>query len=464
MEVPNKIWARWLGVTEGAVSQWTTDACAPSPRNIYRIVAILRDARDHLDPQAIREFENVLSEDASTVTPNGARMGSTIGSYMLKPLRESLFSALETLPTRAQEELLLASVEACTKLARSSADTFDLFAPVEMRQVQVTCQNSGSPSQERLKSGIGYKGVTDTKRPPEALLPRAARKKTQSMFWWRIGSGPLVQVSDLSPGGLRGLLAMIACEMHPLATRLAKKPASPRAARESLWKLEGCAQLAAALDDSACAEPVLSWAAEAIGGHHSAETLLGQLREFVDRSLRAHHKQYALEFEIARALDQAASVETLFFVEADVPREELGAFREVLVQSEAKYPTEPWLATGHIAFWCKHTPQRVGSIRWIGQSQVVVASGVLTRWLEDRDKPPVNGLELLQSASPTNMAHAAEPLIDTLRRTEDPWTALRDSGPELLGQTVESLPRGVAEKQTLVSNLAKALASQLTFT
>src|SRR5262245_11960241 len=90
MSVPNKIWARWLGVTEGAVSQWTSDACAPSPRNIYRIVSILRDTRERLDPQAIREFADVLTEDASAVTPNGARMGTTIGSYMLKPMRESL--------------------------------------------------------------------------------------------------------------------------------------------------------------------------------------------------------------------------------------------------------------------------------------------------------------------------------------------------------------------------------------
>jgi hypothetical protein len=433
MDVPNRVWARWLGVTEGAVSQWTTDVCTPSPRNIYRIVAIIRDARGHLDPRVIREFEDVLSKDASAVTPNGARMGSTIGNYMLKPLRESLLSALETLPTRAQEELLLASIEACTDFARRSVDTFDLFAPEEMRQIQVTYQ------------------------------------PTQSTDWRPVGSDSLAQVSDLSPEGLsspeglRGLLATIACEMHPLATRLAEKPVSPKAARETLWKLEGCAELAAALDNSACAEPVLSWAAEAIVGHHSIETLLGRLREVVDRSLRAHHKQYALESEVARALDQSADIETLFFVEANVPKDELSAFRDILLQSGVKYPTELSLATGHIAFWCKRAPQRLGSVRW-RQCEVVVARGALTRWSEEQAKPPVNGIELLQSASPTSMAHAAEPLVDNLRGAKDAWAALRDSGPQLLGQTVESLPRGVAEKPTFVTTLAKTLASQLTFT
>jgi len=432
MEVPNSSWARWLGVSEGAVSQWATDACAPSPRNIHRIVAILRDARDRLEPQVIREFEDVLSADASAVTPNGARMGSTIGSYMLKPLRESLLSALETLPTRAQEELLLASIEACTKLR--SVDTFDLFAPEEMRQVQVTFQ--------------------------------ASRQPAKSTNWWPAVSDSPAQVADLSPEGLRGLLATIACEMHPLATRLAEKPVSPRAARESLWKLEGCRELAAALDDSACKEPVLSWAAEATGDQRSTETLLGRLRDLVDRSLRACHKQYALESEVARALDQSANLATLFFVEADVPRGELRAAREFLIRSGAKYPTEPSLATGHTAFWCERIPPQGGSVRWLGQyCQVVVARAALRQWSEDQVKPPVSGIELLQSSSPTHMAHAAEQLVaKLLRAAGDPWTALRNSGPQLLGQTVEALPRGVAEKPTLVTMLAKTLDSQLTFT
>ncbi|HEX3129878.1 MAG TPA: hypothetical protein VH394_21270 [Thermoanaerobaculia bacterium] len=428
MDVPNKMWARWLGVTEGAVSQWTTDVCAPSPRNIYRIVAILRDARDHLDPQAIQEFADVLSEDASAVTPNGARMGSTIGSYMLKPLRESLLSALETLPTRAQEELLLASIEACTKLARSSADAFDLFAPVGIRQVQVTYKASRQPAMDR--------------RP--------------------VVSDSLARVDDLSPEGLRGLLATIACEMHPMATRLAEKPSSPKAARESLWKLAGCGEFAAALDDYASTEPVLTWAAEAMSDQHSTKHFLERLRDLVYRSLRAYHKQYALESEVARALDQAADVETLFFVEAVTPRGKIYALPEFLVQSGATYPTEPSLTTGSsTAFWCEHLPQRVGSASWI--AQFVVARRVVTKWSKDQIKP-VNGIELLKHTPPTHMLHAAETLVRVLRLAEDPWAALRESGPQLLGQTVESLPQGAAEKPALVAMLAKTLVSQLTFT
>ncbi len=79
-----------------AISQWTNDTCAPSPRYITELCRFFATPGVNsisISLESLETFREVLSEDAAKVSPHGMRMGATISTYMLKP-REEVFTLL----------------------------------------------------------------------------------------------------------------------------------------------------------------------------------------------------------------------------------------------------------------------------------------------------------------------------------------------------------------------------------
>lgn len=425
----NETWARWLGVTPGAVSQWTHDACAPSPRHLYTITSILRDARENLDSRdALDSFQQVLSEGASEVTPNSGRVGLTLGHYMLRPLRESFLSALETLPIRAQEELILTGIQACRTLFGAPAEWFDLFAPVDVRRVEFRCELPASDSLPMIAS------------------PLAAEESTQ----------------DVSPDGLCGLLALIACETPAIATRLDdNRPTSPSAARSALWSLGGCEKLATALEDEARAEPVLGWAEQAATSPGGRKVFLEQLTTRVEQLLRTHAAHYALESELVRALDSSTrnnQMEEATFLVVAVAVEDHRNLRQILSTSGVECKSSPPASSRRAGIWCDRFPRRVSGLLPSKPCEVIASHGALDEWFTSALPPERTMIRLSRCSSADAVEQVAAPMVQSLRAASDPWAVLRDQGPLLLAHMVGALPSRVAVKPNLVKTLTKTLA------
>jgi len=149
-DVQKQQWARWLDVSNGAISQWTGDICMPSPDNLYRLLAILRDFKG-LDQSALNKFARILDARAWEVVPKSksGKVQPSIGYYMLRSLRESFMSALATIPTRAQEELLTEGL-ALIKELEESDESFDLFASSQDRSISLQMNNTASPEPEHI--------------------------------------------------------------------------------------------------------------------------------------------------------------------------------------------------------------------------------------------------------------------------------------------------------------------------
>jgi len=108
-------WARLLGVSESAISQWVNDETFPKPENLRTIIdTLMHDSRVHDD--VLVEFEKVAKRPLDEISPHGRRIGSSIEGYVLQPLRERFIGALAVLPARFQEIVLRESAERCWRL------------------------------------------------------------------------------------------------------------------------------------------------------------------------------------------------------------------------------------------------------------------------------------------------------------------------------------------------------------
>lgn len=127
--------AGWLGTDLEKVVDWIADRSVPSSQDLAHVVAILRDCVPPADPaeaakfhEARAEFARVLETVGSRVSPHGRRFIGTPGRYSLDPLLDQFTAALVTLPTRAQEEILLHALQTVAEMRDADPAAFDMLA------------------------------------------------------------------------------------------------------------------------------------------------------------------------------------------------------------------------------------------------------------------------------------------------------------------------------------------------
>lgn len=120
-------WAGVLGVSPPAISQWLADETLPRPDRLYAIIRRLREI-EGLPREPLQQFADMATRPGRRVSPHGHRLHPNVAYYMLEPLRESLITALATVPSRVQEEMLLRSIRQCHQLTSSETEAGDLFS------------------------------------------------------------------------------------------------------------------------------------------------------------------------------------------------------------------------------------------------------------------------------------------------------------------------------------------------
>ncbi len=99
-------WARFLGVTPSALSQWVNDRTVPRADLLRMIVDLLRARGGEKAASIVTEFEDLVEKPATDVSPLGSRMSPTIRQYLTKNSFVGLGWALRDLPIEEQERVL----------------------------------------------------------------------------------------------------------------------------------------------------------------------------------------------------------------------------------------------------------------------------------------------------------------------------------------------------------------------
>src|SRR5262249_32896866 len=66
-----------------------------------------------LAAQILAEFKGLTRRPSIEVSPNGERMGRSVGHYVVKPLLEGFLRNLDALDFEAQEQILYQAAQAC---------------------------------------------------------------------------------------------------------------------------------------------------------------------------------------------------------------------------------------------------------------------------------------------------------------------------------------------------------------
>jgi len=111
-------WARVLGVTPSAISNWLGDKNVPRPSTLRSIIEI---TTLRYGPEFVSNFLAIASLPARSVSPLGERMAPTVAHYMVEPLRDGFLRILQTVPPTKQEEVLLDGAEQCLSHLRHQA-------------------------------------------------------------------------------------------------------------------------------------------------------------------------------------------------------------------------------------------------------------------------------------------------------------------------------------------------------
>jgi hypothetical protein len=99
-------WSDLCFVTSSAMSQWLSDATIPRPE-VLRTLFHTITTTDGFSEKLIAEFRRVIELPAAEATPaHASKVGVSIRSYMLAPIRERFLASLNALPPSAQEQLL----------------------------------------------------------------------------------------------------------------------------------------------------------------------------------------------------------------------------------------------------------------------------------------------------------------------------------------------------------------------
>lgn len=91
-------WARFLGVSEPAISQWVNDKTIPRADVLSGILDVLRNSSD-VPGAPLEAFDVVAGRPAASVSPLGQRMLPSVADYMREGTFEQLGRGLRELPT-----------------------------------------------------------------------------------------------------------------------------------------------------------------------------------------------------------------------------------------------------------------------------------------------------------------------------------------------------------------------------
>jgi hypothetical protein len=115
-------WARILGVTPAAISQWVQDKTVPRPEVLRILISVIK-SRTKIPRRFIEEFEQLAALPAAEASPkHGHRVaktavhygvGNTFAHYMTAPVLEAFLRNLSALPPRLQEDVLTSASEKC---------------------------------------------------------------------------------------------------------------------------------------------------------------------------------------------------------------------------------------------------------------------------------------------------------------------------------------------------------------
>jgi hypothetical protein len=111
-------WAELLDVSPAAISQWVNDKTIPRPE----VLRMLIDAVEESFPpptEIIGEFKEITRRPATEVSPNGERLGASVGHYVVKPLLEGFLRNLDGLDFEAQERVLHHGAEMCREIRQT---------------------------------------------------------------------------------------------------------------------------------------------------------------------------------------------------------------------------------------------------------------------------------------------------------------------------------------------------------
>src|SRR5262245_8795897 len=160
-------WAELLDVSPAAISQWVNDKTIPRPEVLRMVIDVLEEnsaltpqvlklswgqvgnlprleessepAPQVLEPssgqpgnlpqvqessaltaQILGQFKELTRRPSTEVSPNGERMGRSIGHYVVKPLLEGFLRNLDSLDFETQEQILYHASSACRQSQRNA--------------------------------------------------------------------------------------------------------------------------------------------------------------------------------------------------------------------------------------------------------------------------------------------------------------------------------------------------------
>jgi hypothetical protein len=174
-------WARVLGVTPAAISQWVQDKTVPRPEVLRTLVSVIK-SRTKIPRQFIEEFEQVAALLATEASPkHGHRVaktaihyavGNTFAHYMTAPVLEAFLRNLSALPPRLQDDVLTSASEKCldTDLEGSTTATAECdFALSEEEERLLMLGERHNDSDLRVVSGQELMSYLDSHKGLHAV-------------------------------------------------------------------------------------------------------------------------------------------------------------------------------------------------------------------------------------------------------------------------------------------------------
>jgi len=114
-------WSEILDVSAFVITQWINDEALPQPHNLRSLwTTLLEDTR--IKNEALEAFRSIISQPSKDVSPLGEEMGLTIAHYMIRPIRKSALTTLDTLSPHLQELALLDLAKRCRELQQAGQE------------------------------------------------------------------------------------------------------------------------------------------------------------------------------------------------------------------------------------------------------------------------------------------------------------------------------------------------------
>jgi transcriptional regulator with XRE-family HTH domain len=98
-------WARFLGVSTSALSQWANDKTVPRADLLRIILDVLRSSAG-VPPEPLADFDQIARRPAHEVSPLGSRMLPTISDYLGRSTFLRLGNELRGLTAKQQQRVL----------------------------------------------------------------------------------------------------------------------------------------------------------------------------------------------------------------------------------------------------------------------------------------------------------------------------------------------------------------------